>query len=67
MNITNMVYLEDERLAREAQTDTTHTGGVAEIHCPDCGALVTVYPTDVEDVGIGRCLCGLVWEVELAA
>lgn len=66
MNITNMVYLEDERLAREAKTDT-HTGGVAEVHCPDCGALVTVYPTDVEDVGVCRCLCGSVWEVALAA
>lgn len=65
-SVTNMVYLEDERLAREAQKDTAHAEAAEEIYCLDCGAHVTVYPTDAEEVGICRCLCGQVWEVEMA-
>ena len=67
MNITNMVYLEDERLAREARAEAARTGEESEFHCPDCGALVTVHPTDDESVGVCRCLCGSYWEVEIAS
>lgn len=63
----NMVYLEDERLAREAQTDTEQKVDL----CPDCGAQVIVRIHDEINHGmlrgICRCLCGAVWEVEMAA
>lgn len=63
----NMVYLEDERLAREARKDTEQE----VCHCPDCGAVVIVHVIDEINHGklrgVCRCTCGAVWEVEMAA
>jgi hypothetical protein len=66
-----MVYLENERLAREALTDAAHESGVGVAHCPECGAQVVIHAvdetTDATHKGVCRCLCGLYWEVELTA
>ena len=66
-----MTYLEDERLAREATSDAVCETGVGIARCPECDAqvIVRVPETAIEITsrGICRCLCGLVWEVELAA
>lgn len=66
-----MVYLEEQRLAREAMRDAlAEREGVDR--CPDCSALVLIRVreeiNDPEIIrGECRCLCGLVWEVELVA
>ena len=66
-----MIYLEDERLAREATTDAVCETGVGLARCPECDAHVVIRvpetATDIVTRGICRCLCGLVWEVDLAA
>ena len=66
-----MVYLEDERLAREASTDAVAETGVGTARCPECAAIVSIRvpeeTTAIVTRGVCRCLCGLVWEVELAA
>lgn len=66
-----MTYLEGERLVREAKAEAHSEHGQLTIHCPDCGALVIVCIVDEINHGklrgICRCLCGLFWEVDLAA
>lgn len=66
-----MAHLEDERLAQEAHSDDRFYGGARVARCPDCGAWVMIRVRDEINHGklrgVCRCLCGLVWEVELAA
>ena len=66
-----MIYLEDERLAREATVDAVREVGVGTSRCPECAAIVLIRvpeeSTAIVTRGVCRCLCGLVWEVELAA
>ncbi len=66
-----MVYLEDERLAREATREAQHDTEQRVEDCSDCGATVIVRIKDEINCGklrgVCRCLCGHVWEVELAA
>jgi hypothetical protein len=71
MNMNIMHFSEEQRLAREAMREAiTEAGGVTR--CSGCGAFVTIQSREVinepcEIIGECRCLCGLVWEVELAA
>jgi len=63
----DMAHLETERLAREERRGVTTGLG----RCPECDALVPVRMVDEINHGrirgVCRCLCGTVWEVELAA
>jgi hypothetical protein len=63
----DMAHLETERLAREDRREAKQQLDL----CPDCGATVIVRIVDEinhgEIRGVCRCLCGMVWEVDLAA
>jgi len=62
-----IVYLEDQRLQREAEREAIAEGRMLS-RCQDCHALVPVRIStspraDGSSIGECRCICGMVFEV----